>query len=336
MVRAVHVVTRLNVGGIARFLAVAAPAVDVLVRGRAEPRETEAAWPGRQVVVPALRRAVHPRDGRAFVDLLGRLRALRPDVVHTHASKAGALGRIAARLLAIPCVHTFHGHVLDGYFPRAVSGTIARLERALARWATITATGPATAAALEARLGVPVTVVPPGVELPDPAPDARARWRRSWGEPERVALAVGRDAPVKRLDRFVAAARAAGYLPVVAGASHVRGALALGPVARIEDVYAAADVVVSASRNEGTPYAVLEAAWCSRPVVATPVGDVAWIVGDGGIVTDDLEAALRRYRDPALRTETGGTAAAAVRRRFPARSLPLSLRNLYLLAGRGC
>lgn len=328
--RAVHVVTRLNVGGIARFLEVARGAVDVLVRGRVQGAEVEAKWEGSQVVLPSLGRALHPaRDGRALAELLARLRRLRPDVVHTHASKAGALGRLAARALRIPVVHTFHGHVLDGYFPRPAAWAVARIERWLARRGVVTATGPATAADLSRRLGVPVEVVPPGVRMPPPAPDARARWRASFGNPERVALAVGRAAAVKDHARFVRAARAAGYLPVVAGAARVPGALALGTVAAMENLYAACDVVVSASRREGTPYALLEAAWCGRPVVATPVGDVAWVVGDGGIVTDDLAAGLMRLRDPGLRAELGEAAARDVRARFPADGAAPRLRDLY-------
>ena len=54
---------------------------------------------------------------RALAGLVTALKRLRPDVVHTHASKAGLLGRMAARLVGIRCVHTFHGHVLAGYFP---------------------------------------------------------------------------------------------------------------------------------------------------------------------------------------------------------------------------
>jgi glycosyltransferase involved in cell wall biosynthesis len=328
--RAVHVVTRLNVGGVARFLEVAHDAVDVLVRGRVQGEETEASWDGPQVVLPSLGRAVHPlHDGRALAELTARLRRLRPGVVHTHASKAGAIGRLAAHALRLPVVHTFHGHVLDGYFPRPVAWVLERLERRLARRGLVTATGPATARDLARRLGVPVEVVPPGVRLPAPTPGARERWRASFGDPERVALAVGRAAAVKDHARFVRAARAAGYLPVVAGAARVPGALALGPVARMQDLYAACDVVVSASRREGTPFALLEAAWCGRPVVATPVGDVAWVVGRGGIVTDDLEAGLARLRDPGLRADLGAAAARDVRARFPDDAVAPRLRDLY-------
>jgi len=328
--RAVHVVTRLNVGGIARYLGGARGAVDHLVRGVAEGCEREARWEGPQEVVPALRRAVDPlRDVRALLDLRRRLERLRPDVVHTHASKAGTLGRLAARRLGIPWVHTFHGHVLDGYFPAPLARLAESAERFLAKGGTVTATGPATAEDLERRLGVPVAVLPPGIELPPPAPGARERWRASLGSPERIALLVGRPAAVKDHARFVAAARGAGYLPVVAGARRVPGAVCLGHVERMENLYDAVDVVVLASRREGTPFALLEAAWCGRPVVATPVGDVAWVVGEGGVVTGDIEGGLRQLRDPGLRAALGAAAAERVRRLFPASAVAPRLRALY-------
>jgi glycosyltransferase involved in cell wall biosynthesis len=327
---AAHVVTRLNVGGIARFLGTARAAVDVLVRGRAEPDEAEARWEGTQVRLPSLGRAVRPaEDLRAFFDLVRLLARLRPRLVHTHASKAGALGRAAARLLGIPWVHTFHGHVLDGYFPRPLQWLFRGAERILARGGTVTATGPSSARELARILRVPVEVVPPGVALPDAAPDARERWRASWGDPALVALAVARRAPVKDLDRFVRASRTAGYLPVVAGARSVPGALALGAVERIEDLYAACDAVVCSSRREGTPYALLEAAWCGKPVVATPVGDVPWIVGEGGIVGDDLEGGLLRLRDASERERLGQAAARLVRLRFPADRPGRTLLEIY-------
>ena len=72
----------------------------------------------------------------------------------------------------------------------------------------------------------------------------------TYGDPGQL---VGREAAVKQTGRFVAAARAAGYLPVVAGAAQVPGALALGTIERIEEIYSAADVVVSSSKREGTP-----------------------------------------------------------------------------------
>jgi len=320
-VRAVHIVTRLNVGGIARYLEAARGAVDVLVRGVAGPGESEARSDGEQRALSSLRRPIHPRDARALRALTETLEDLRPDVVHTHASKAGALGRLAARRLKIPCVHTFHGHVLDGYRGFRL---FRFLERRLAPLASLTATGPETAHRISSLVRRDVAVLPPGVFLPDPAPGARARLRRAWGSPERVALWVGRPARVKRPGRFVAAARAAGFLPVVAGATGIDGALCLGVVDRIEEVYAACDAVVCSSDREGTPYAVLEAMWAGRPVVAPPVGDVPWIVGDAGVVTHDLAGALSR-----LPEGLGARAAARVRERFPAAAAAARIRAHY-------
>ncbi|MHC4410257.1 MAG: glycosyltransferase, partial [Planctomycetota bacterium] len=205
--RSVHIVTRLNVGGIARFLGAGRDAVDVLIRGVAEPSESEAPWSGEQIVLEELRRAPGWRDGRALSGLTRALERLRPDVVHTHASKAGALGRLAARRLGVPCVHTFHGHVLRDY-PGSVFYRM--LERRLAPLARLTATGPETALELQSILHAEVEVLAPGVALPAPRPDARALWRRRWGDPRRVALWVGRTAAVKRPGAFVEAARAVG------------------------------------------------------------------------------------------------------------------------------
>jgi len=329
-VKVLHVVTRRNVGGIVRFLECGSDAVDLLVHGTLEPGEREAAWAGPVAHVPSLGRSVRPlQDRLALRELTATFEREAPDVVHTHASKAGALGRIAARRVGIPAVHTFHGHVLRDYFGALRSAAYRIVERKLARHSTVTATGPATAAELAVLLDAPVDVVAPGVSLPTPDPEARDRWRHGWGRPERVALLVGRPAAVKQADRFAAAARATGYLPVVAGASHVHGALALGVVDRIEEVYAAADVVVCASQREGTPYAILEAMWSARPVVAHPVGDVEWILNDAGLSTWDLEGALRALRDPDRRADFGRRGAHQVRERFPAAALAPRLRALY-------
>ena len=67
----------------------------------------------------------------------------------------------------------------------------------------------------------------------------------------------------------------------------------------------------------------------SRSPVATPVGDVPWVVGPGGIVTHDLADGLRHLADPERRTELGTAAAAHVRERFPASGVAASLRALY-------
>ena len=87
--------------------------------------------PFRTVLVPALRRAIRPwHDLEAYADLGKHLRDIHPDVVHTHSSKAGILGRLAARRTGAACiVHTIHGLPFDEYQPDAVRWTY-RVRRA--------------------------------------------------------------------------------------------------------------------------------------------------------------------------------------------------------------
>ena len=125
------------------------------------------------------------------------------------------------------------------------------------------------------------------------------------------------------------ARRIIGYLPVIVGMDRVPGALCLGmvgpgTVARMEDVYAASDVVVCPSAREGTPFAILEAMWCGKPVVAHPVGDIDWILGDCGITTWDIESALRDLPD-----DLGARAAVRVREQFAAGAVAPRFRAFY-------
>ena len=327
--RIARVLTRLNLGGPARqalasdpLLAERGHALRVFA-GRPEPGEGDLssafARSGVDVVrVPGLARGIAPAsDLRALVALRSGLKAFAPDVVHTHASKAGAIGRRAARALPKAArVHTFHGHVLEGYFPKAVSSGIAALERRLARETDrIVAVSHATADDL-VRLGVVederrLVVVPPGIDLdpllaiPRPrtadATGAAGNIRRICGAAPGDVLVgvVGRLAEVKQpelaLDVFaMLAARYERLHIVFVGDGDLRGMLerrigALAPdlarrahmVGAIPDmapVLADLDAVLLSSRNEGLPIALVEAAAAGLPAVARDVGGVSEIV----------------------------------------------------------
>ena len=146
--RILRILTRLNLGGPARQ----ALAADTLLRrrgheirllaGRPEPGEGELFGEfvrrGHDVVrLPSLRRGIAPtRDLLALRAIKRQIAGFAPELVHTHASKAGALGRRALRGPAhgsLARVHTFHGHVLEGYFPPPVSRRLTAVERRLAR-----------------------------------------------------------------------------------------------------------------------------------------------------------------------------------------------------------
>src|SRR5262245_36043090 len=126
-VTVLHIITRLDRGGSAEnvlLTAIGLPQADwhvTLATGPArEPTPALAQQIGETgviiVTIPALQRAIHPwRDVRAFVQLVRLIRRGHYTIVHTHASKAGLLGRWAAKLAGSPIIiHTPHGHVFYG------------------------------------------------------------------------------------------------------------------------------------------------------------------------------------------------------------------------------
>ncbi len=334
-----RIVTRLNVGGPARHvLRIDAPLRargwrSVLATGRPGPGEgdllDEAREAGLDVrVIPGLQREVHPlRDARALLALRALVRELRPAVVHTHTAKAGVLGRLAApRGPSRPAlVHTFHGHVLAGYFGSARSALWRRLERALAlRTDALVAVAPQVRDELLAihRVGRAgqYRVVPPGIDAERVRPDrlGGAALRRALGLAPGDVLAgfVGRLAAVKDVGALLAAfdaarARCPRLALLVVGDGPQSAALAdalaaprvrhLAPRHALNDVYGALDLLVLPSRSEGCPQVVVEALAAGVPVLASAVGGVPGLVrhgregllvapGDGPALADALAA----------------------------------------------
>lgn len=266
-------------------------------------------------------------DVRALRDLVRQLRQFRPHIVHTHTAKAGVLGRLAACRTNVPAlVHTFHGHLLHGYFSPAVTRAVVQTERLLARRTDrLVAVGAQVRDdLLAAGIGRPeqYAVVPPGIKLP-PAP-ARAAARAALGLPADglVVVLVARLTTIKRPERFLEIARRLeaqhpSAVFAVVGEGDLLPSLQAqaGPNVRflgwrgdVEVVYAASDLVVLTSDNEGMPVSLIEASLCGVPAVATRVGSVAEVVldGVGGLLADPHVEALvaqvdRVLLDPALR-----------------------------------
>jgi glycosyltransferase involved in cell wall biosynthesis len=324
-VKVLRVIARLNVGGPALHVAyltegLAARGYDTtLVAGSLAHGEQSMAYVARQrgariVTLPHLAREVSPLNDLLAVRHLAKLiRAERPQILHTHTAKAGAVGRVAALLAgdARPpiVVHTFHGHVLRGYFNPAATLMFRTLERWLASVTTrLIAVSPEVRDDL-VRLGVAprekFTVIRLGIELDERVgadEEARRETRRRMGiAPDAFVVGwVGRMTAVKRTDDVLLAFK--GVLdrdvdawlcligdgpdrPRLERRAHdlgiVRRCLFVGYQDDVAPYYEAIDALLLPSVNEGTPVSVIEALAAERPAVATRVGGVPDVVRDG-------------------------------------------------------
>ena len=257
---------------------------------------------------PALVREISPvNDLKAVRRLTKRFKEKRYDIVHTHTSKAGVLGRLAAKRAATPIViHTPHGNIFDGYFPPWKTRLFIKAERAAAKWSDrlveLTPSGVDEYLAQSIGTRGQYAVIFSGV---DTSPYPRAIEER---EATRAALGVGpgdflvggvgRLEPVKGFTYFIAAAQriakaGAGARFIHAGQGSLEcelreQAAPLGDrmtfLGRRDDVpglMAAMDVLVVPSLNEGMGRVVLEAGAAGCAVVATNVGGVPDIVQNG-------------------------------------------------------
>lgn len=376
--RVIRVIGRLNVGGPSIHVVNLSAGLDpnrfeqLLVIGRESSAEgsmldyalSRGVWPHRiSEIVTSFNLA--PRDAKALARLWSMMRRYRPHIVHTHTAKAGLLGRLAARLAGVPIVvHTFHGHVLHGYYGPVQNWALRRMERSLAwlsdRLVTVSEQVKRDLIGYGVAGAKKITVIPLGLDL-EPFLGARSRrgeFRRELGLGERAKLIgiVGRIFPIKNHALFIdAAARIAAVEPaarfVVVGDGALRSTVEaqtrrLGIVERViftgwradlPRIYADLDMLVVSSNNEGTPLSAIEAMATSCPVVATRVGGVPDIITDevtGRLVfPGDAEgiagAALDLLADPEKASRIGRNAMIAARQRFGVKRLIKDMDRLY-------
>jgi glycosyltransferase involved in cell wall biosynthesis len=277
-------------------------------------------------------------------------------------AKAGTVGRLAALSLRPKplTVHTFHGHVLDGYFGKATERAFVEAERRLARRTDrLIAVSPQIRDQL-LDLGIgrssQFDVVPLGLDL-DPflavsGPAGGLRQRIGVSRSTPLVGIVGRLVPIKDVLTMLATIqRLTGVHLAVLGDGELRPALEekarlLGVADRVhftgwwEDVPGAMadlDVVALTSRNEGTPVALIEAMAAAKPVVGTRVGGVPFVVQDGEtgylVLPGDPDATAERIRqllsDTARRVRMGQRGRTLVRERFGRERLVSDMRELY-------
>ena len=376
-VRVARVIARLNIGGPAQHAILLTAGLDrtrfattlitgVVGRGEGDFSGMARARGVDPVVIPELGRAIRPgRDLTALVKLVSLFRRLRPDIVHTHTAKAGTLGRLAARIAGVPVtIHTFHGHVLDGYFSPAVTRVFVGMERMLARATDrlVTVSPRLRTELLAMGIGRPeqVEVIPLGLDLER---FRRARpgvptLRPSLGLGSEVPLLgiVGRLVPIKdhsTLFQAMALLQTSNppvHLAVVgdgeerARLEELAGRLGLGQRIHflgwrtdLDTILTEVDVVICASKNEGTPVALIEAMAAGVPVLSTDVGGVADLVAHGetgwlvrpGDPPSLAEAIRHLLGDAALRARLAAAGRAVALERHGVEGLIRRVETLY-------
>jgi glycosyltransferase involved in cell wall biosynthesis len=380
-----RVITRLNIGGpsiqaIRLTTALEAHGFETrLIHGRLGDGEGDMRYllaPGADVVLePALCRPLAPLDDvRAVIRVYRQFRRLRPEIVHTHMAKAGLVGRLAATAYnwtrgSAPrarIVHTYHGHVLEGYFSPLMTRVFITIERALAGLSdAIIAISPAIREELLVRYKIgradQYRVVPLGFDLGEFAAideAARAEARRGLQIPPGVPVitTVGRLTAIKQHSLFLEVfQRVAAVRPdavaLVAGDGELRAELeaqaaTLGIAGQVRflgwrrdlaTIYGATDVFLLTSRNEGTPVALIEAMASAVPGVSTDVGGVKDVIDTAsagrlapfGDVASLAGAVNELLADPAMRRSAGTEARQRVVTRFGAGRLVAEIAALY-------
>jgi glycosyltransferase involved in cell wall biosynthesis len=301
--------TRRHLTDLARGLAARGVRVHLAVAAERQPdfHETLAELAGEGCVVHEIPmvRSIRPRlDARHLGQLKGLLREVRPDIVHTHSSKAGVLGRLASISTGIGRrVHTPHtmAFLFREMFGPLRRGLFFRIERSLARATDAVVAVSESEARTFAASGVVdparVRIVPNGVDPVPYAAASRADLTALGLDPERPTAAVigllnvakGQDLALEALvDHpglqllLVGHGEMEAELRALAARLGVASRVAFAGFRRdVPGLLAAADLLLLPSRWEGMPYIVLEAMASARPVAATPVDGARDLVTDG-------------------------------------------------------
>jgi glycosyltransferase involved in cell wall biosynthesis len=277
-------------------------------------------------------------DIKAFFSLVREIRSFKPHVIHTHTAKAGFLGRIASIVSLHPSirVHTFHGHLLNGYFGIFKRSLIIIAEKVLGLFTNqLLAVGERVRQDLlqvgigsKERFGL----MPPGLQITKLPSKQDAQEFFSLPSHILQCAFIGRVTQIKRPDRFldvVAEIKKRGIELefLVAGDGELLEAFreriaaeelpvkVLGWQRDMERVLAASDIVILTSDNEGTPLSLIQAGMAALPVVTTNVGSIPEVVihGATGIVTNvdviEMADALEKLAgDVGLRARMGSAA----------------------------
>ena len=374
-VKVLQIIARMNVGGPAVIVADLMRSIDfskveqVLITGYCDSDEADyletVATDIKATRIAGLGRSVSlVADIRAFFALVAMIKKIAPDVIHTHTAKAGVLGRLAAILAGRKAkrVHTFHGHLLHGYFSGWKVKLVIAIEKFLAKRTDIlVAVGNQVKEdLLAAGIGKSdqYRVFFPGLVEPKKISKEVARQQFEMEAGDIYVAYVGRMTSVKRPDRLLntAAEIKARNLPVkfiVAGEGDLFESTKrdserrdlpvrfLGWRKDIGALFAASDIAVLTSDNEGIPLTLIQAAQASLPIVATGVGSIGDIVVHevNGYLVDSEPAALadalqKLAIDPVLREIMGKAGRERTSRYFSLEKMCADHTELYQLLHR--
>lgn len=324
MPKVLRIINRFNIGGPtynATFLTkfISEDYETLLVGGLPEKDESDSLHiPGeygvKPLLIPEMKRIPNFRSDReAYRKIKQIIEEFQPDIVHTHAAKAGALGRKAAKACGVPIiVHTFHGHVFHSYFGKAKTLLYKIIERRLAKLSTgIIAISPIQKEELSSIHGIckpeKIKVIPLGFDLmkfQENLPEKRVETRTTWKlNTDEVAVAIiGRLAPIKNHQLFLdvielLAEKGIKARYFIVGDGQEKNSieqrseelekkynLKIELTSWIKDIAtfnAGMDIICLSSDNEGTPVSLIEAQASGVPVISTDVGGVKDIVSEG-------------------------------------------------------
>lgn len=369
-VKIMQIIGRMNVGGPAVLVADLMRNLDhqrfttVLLTGYCDENESDyldqVAKDVHPVRIPGLGRSISPlKDLGAFFLLIREIRKFKPDVIHTHTAKAGVLGRLAG-LIARPQakrVHTFHGHLLHGYFSPGKTRLVILLEKALG---FITHRSIAIGNVVKNDLvqaGIAqdskFEVIYPGLQDLEKYPKKDALDTLALDPNKRYLVFVGRLTKIKRPERLIDLAR---FLKdkypecclLIAGAGEMLKTLSiqaqreelpvtfLGWRNDIGMILSASDIAVLCSDNEGIPLTLIQASQAGLPIVSTDVGSVSDFVIDGttGFLTEVsskglIEGVSVLLDDPALCERFGKAGQERAQRFFSSRAMVEHHERLY-------
>jgi glycosyltransferase involved in cell wall biosynthesis len=374
-IKVLHVVTRMNTGGVAVLLDDLMSSFDphcieaTLVAGSCD--ETEEDYPStkklsyRLIRVACLQKKFNlKRDIQAFLEIRRLIKSLQVDVVHTHTSKAGVLGRFAASTVKPKPmrVHTFHGHLLTGYFSSWKTKLVYSIERLFELFTdSFVAMGSQVRNDLELiGLGkrAKFNVFFPGLPSKVFEPKSIARQELGLTENGTYILFVGRMTAIKRPDRLLDSIkelvkRKVDIQVLAAGDGELLADLRdqsaeadlpiafLGWRSDIPRLIAASDIAILTSDNEAVPLTLIEASMAGVPLVSTNVGSVSDVLVHevNGYLVDSEPGALadavqKLAIDPVLREIMGKAGRERATRYFSLEKMCADHTELYQLLHR--